>query len=101
MGYEDNPSSLFSHYLNDDAFIALPVELGIENLLPRSEVQFPVGDRHDDFVVNDQRFKVSISIVLARLVMQVILAERSQGFEPDVDILNQPALVVIDVNPPR
>ena len=68
---EDKPSWLFSHYLYKDAFIALPIEFGVENLLPRTEVEFPVSDRHDDFVVNDQRFEVSVSIVLALSLIHI------------------------------
>ncbi len=68
MNYEDKPSCLFSHDFNDDSFVALPVEFGIENLLPWAEIEFPVGDRDDDLVMNDQRFEVSVSIVFAGLV---------------------------------
>jgi len=101
MGYEDNPSQLFSHYLNDDALVPLPIEFGIENLLPGSEVQFPVRDRHDHLVVNDQRLEVRVSIVFAGLVMLVVLSEGSERLQPLVDIFHEAALVVVDVNPSR
>ena len=99
MGYEDKPNFLFSHYLNDHPFVALAVEFGIENLLPGAEVELPVGDRDDDFVVDDQRFEVGVSVVFAGLMMLVVLPEGSEGFEPLVDVFDKPALVVVDVDP--
>lgn len=52
MGYEDKPSCLFSHHFNNHPFVALAIEFGVEDLLPRAEVEPAVGDRDDDFVVN-------------------------------------------------
>src|ERR1035437_854574 len=99
MGYEDKPSWLFAHYFNDDSFVALAVEFGIENLLPGAEVKFPVGDWDDDFVVNDQRFQVRVSVVFSGLVMLIVLAEGGERFQPLVDVFDQAALVVVDVDP--
>jgi hypothetical protein len=101
MNYEDKPICLFSHDFNDDSFVALAVEFGVENLLPWAEVEFPVGDWNDDFVVNDQRFQVRVSVVFAGLVMLVVLPERRERFQPLVDVFDEPALVVIDVNSGR
>src|SRR6266446_8766977 len=98
MNYEDKPSRLFSHDFNDDSFIALAVEFGIENLLPGAEIEFPVGDRDDDLVMNDQRFEMSVSVVFSGLVMLVILPEGSERFQPLVDVFDQCALVVVDVD---
>src|SRR5713101_290743 len=95
---EDKPSSLFSHHFNDDSLVALAVEFGVENLLPWSEVEFSVGDRDDDLVVNDQRFEMSVSVVFAGLVMLVVLPEGSERFQPLVDVFDESALVVVDVN---
>src|SRR6266446_883929 len=98
MNYEDKPSCLFSHDFNDDSFVALPVEFGIENLLPGAEIEFPVGDRDDDLVMNDQRFEVRVSVVFAGLVMLVILPEGSERFQPLVDVFNESALIVVDID---
>ena len=81
-----------------DSFVALAVELGIENLLPGAEVELSVGDWDNDFVVNDQRLQVRVSVVLAGLVMLVVLAEGSQRFQPLVDVLDQAAFIVVDVD---
>src|SRR5208282_4990141 len=101
MNYEDKPAGLFSHYLNDDSLVALPIEFCIEDLLPRAEVKFAVGHRDDHFVVDDQRFKVCVSIVLSGLVMLVVLPEGSEGLQPLVDVLDQPTLVVVNINSGR
>src|ERR1700691_2434114 len=99
--YEDNPTFLFSHHFNNDSFVPLPIKLRIENLLPRTEVEPPIRDRNNNFVMHDQRFQVRVPIVLARLMMLIILPERGQRLQPGVDILDKPALVVIHINPRR
>src|ERR1019366_2425211 len=99
MGYEDKPSWLFAHYFNDDSFVALAVEFGVENLLPGAAVKFPVGDWGDAFVVNDQRFQVRVSVVFSGLVMLIVLAEGGERFQPLVDVFDEAALVVVDVDP--
>src|SRR3989440_5542993 len=98
MNYEDKPSCLFTHDFNDDSLVALAVEFGIENPLPWAKIEFSVGDRDDDLVMNDQRFEVSVSIVFAGLVMLVILPEGSDRFQPLVDVFDQAAFIVVDVD---
>ena len=78
LGYEDKPSRLFSHDFNDDSFVALPIEFGVEDLMPGTKVKLPVGDWDDDLVVNDQRFQMSVSVVFAGLVMPIVLSKGSQ-----------------------
>jgi len=96
--YEDNPSRLFSHNFDEDALVALAVEFGVKNPLPGAEIELSIGHRNDDFVVNDQRLKMRVSVVFARLVMLVIMPERSQRIQPLVDIFDQATLVVVDVD---
>jgi hypothetical protein len=96
--YQDKSNRLLSHYFYDDPLVPLPVKLGVKNLLPGSEVELPVGDWDDDFMMNKQRLEVRLSIVFASLMMLIILAKRSQRFEPLVDIFDQSALVVVDVD---
>src|SRR5216684_2120018 len=98
MNYEDKLIRLFSHDFNDYFLVALAVEFRVENLLPWAEVEFPVGDRDDDLVVNDQRFEVRVSVVFSGLVMLVVLPEGRKRFQPLVDVFDQAALVVVDVN---
>jgi len=44
---------------------------------------------------------VRIPIIFARLVMLVIGVKRSKGLEPLIDILNQPALIIVHVDAGR
>ena len=39
------------------------VELGVEDLLPRAEVQLPVGDGKDDLVMDEQALQVASPFV--------------------------------------
>ena len=45
------------------------VELGVEDRLPRPEVEPPVGDRQDDLVVDEQVLPVRVAVVLAAAVV--------------------------------
>src|SRR5579863_3555457 len=49
---------LFTHDLDDDALGSLSVELGVVDLLPRSEVQFAVGHGHNHLVMDDKALEV-------------------------------------------
>lgn len=91
-------AELFAHHFNDHSLVALAIELGIENLLPGTEVELPIRDRHDDFVMDDERFEMRVSVVFAGLMMLVVLTKWSQRLQPLVDVFDQPALVVIDIH---
>src|SRR5258707_2281042 len=67
---------LLPHYLHDHPLITLAVEFSIEDSLPRPQVEFARGDRHDHFMMNQQRLQMRVSIILAGFVMLVVLAER-------------------------
>jgi Arc/MetJ family transcription regulator len=99
--YKHKPPRLFSHYLNDDPLIALSVELGVEDLLPRTEIKLALRHWNDHFVMNDQRFQVSVSVVFSSLVMLVVLPEGSERLQPLVDVFDQAALVVVDIDSSR
>jgi len=46
------PSALLAHDFNDEALVALPVELGVEDSLPGTEVEASGGDRHNHLVMH-------------------------------------------------
>src|ERR1700686_739320 len=87
-----------SHFFYQNPVVAVPVKLGVENLLPGSEVELPVGDWDNDLMMNKQRLEVRVSIFFASLMMLIILAKRSQRFEPLVNVFDQSAFVVVDVD---
>ena len=89
---------LHPQHLDDHPLPALPIELGIENPLPGSQVQLPVGHRQRCLVMQQQRLQMRVSIVLARLVMTVIGPRRRQLLQPLADILDQPALQIVHID---
>jgi len=92
---------LFAHYLDNDAFRALPVEFRVIDLLPRPEIQLPIRHRNDHLMVNQQALQVRIAVRLAGAVMAVILAKRRQFFQPLVDVRQQSVFGVVDPNARR
>src|SRR5579863_3133270 len=87
---EPKPVSL-PHHFHDYPLIPLSIELRIENPLPRTQVELARSNRHDDFMVNQQRLQMRIPIVLAGFMMFVVFAERRQMLQPPVDVLDQSA----------
>src|SRR5260370_12935047 len=70
-----------SHHLDNDAFRALSVELGIINLLPGPEIEAPVGHRHNHLMMHHQALEMRVAIRLAGAMMPVVLAIRSQFYK--------------------
>src|SRR5271157_779467 len=60
---------LHTQHLDDHPLPAPPVELGIEDPLPSSQVQLPVGHRQRSLMVQQQRLQMRVPVVLARLVV--------------------------------
>ena len=81
---------LHSDDLHDDALFAAAVELRIEHLFPRAEIQRAAGDRNHHLMPHDRALQVRVGIVLARLVMAVGQARGRKLFQPDLEVLNQP-----------
>jgi hypothetical protein len=61
-------------HLDQHPLRAPAVELAVENLLPRAEVELAVGDRHDHLAAHDLPLVVGVAVVLARAVVVVALA---------------------------
>ena len=89
---------LFPHDLDDHTLSAPSVEFGIVDLLPRTEIQLSGGDRNDNFMMDQQALQVRVPVGFPRPVMTVVRVERGEAFEPVIDILNQPALGVVDID---
>src|SRR5207302_6170824 len=92
----DIPS--FSHNFHNHALVSLPVELRVENPLPRAQIELAPGNGYDDFMMDQQRLQVGIAVILTGLMMLVVLAKRSQMLQPLVDVFDQAALIVVDVD---
>src|SRR5689334_11096780 len=90
-----------SHDFDDDAFATLAVELGVEHLLPRAEIEPAPGDRQHYLMAHQRALQVRVGVVLAGLMMPVRQPRRREFLEPHLKILDQPALPVIDVDAGR
>src|ERR1041385_3959172 len=89
--------TLFSHDLHDDPFVTLAIKFRIENSLPGSQIKFAGCDRHDNFMMDEQRLQVRIAVVLARFMMLVILTEWGKVLKPLINVLDQTAFVVVNI----
>src|SRR5688500_19487024 len=75
--------------LHYDPLVAAPVELAVEDLLPRSEVQLPARDRYHHLPPHDLSLVMRVAVVFAGAVVVVPLRAGIVGCQP-----LQPALVV-------
>ncbi len=87
--------------LHKNSLTTTSVELAIENLLPRAEVEFPACDRHDDFSPHHLSLQMGISIIFPCIVMPVHRPLRSEPFQEIIVVLQQTGLIVIDVDTGR
>src|SRR5262245_10460803 len=90
-----------AHHLDDYTLAALAVELGVEHLLPGTEIQFAAGDRQQDLMAHDRPLQVRVGVVLARLMVLVRQARRRELLEPGLEVLDEPALPVVHVDARR
>src|SRR5215471_6376204 len=89
---------LFSDNFHQHPFAPSTVELAIENLLPRAEIEFAVGNGDHNFAPHHLSFYVRIGIVFAGIVVAILL-DRFVGryfFQPDTVIVMKAGFVVID-----
>src|SRR5882762_7772283 len=88
----------FTHYLQDDPLVPLAVKFRVEDSLPGSEIQPSFRDWDDHLVMDEQSLQMGIPVVFAGVMMLVVLSEGRKVLQPLVDVLDQPALVVVHVN---
>ena len=58
----------FPDDFDQDPFSPPPVELPVENLLPRTEIEFSIGHGHHNLSSHDQPFQVGIAILFTHIV---------------------------------
>ena len=86
-------------YLDHESLAAAAVELTVEDLLPRAEVEIAVGDGDHHFSTHDLAFVVRITVVFSRSVVMIPFGtaiKRRQPFQPPLVIFVQPVLVIVD-----
>ena len=91
---------LLADHFDQYPFAPQPVELAVEDLLPRAEIEFAVGDRDDDLPAHDLPLQVRVRVILARPVVVVLGRGRMRRelLQPDFVIVMETALVVVDEN---
>src|SRR5438034_3487285 len=89
---------LDADHFDHDALLALPIELRVEHLLPRPEIERAVRDRQDHLVTHDGALQVSIGVVLTRLVMPIVEARRGELLAPDLEVVDETVLPVVHVH---
>jgi hypothetical protein len=87
-----------SNYLDQYSLLSSAVEFAVENLFPRSEIQFAFGDRHDDFAAHDLTFEVGVSVVFAGSVVSIGAGRgvRRQFFQPQLIVVMKARFIVVD-----
>jgi hypothetical protein len=92
--------SLLSDDFHQHALPAPSVELAVENLFPRAEVQFAFGDRDDDFPAHDLTFEMGVSVVFASTVVSIRGSRlvRSEFFQPLLVIVMESRFIIVDEN---
>src|SRR5438552_6576766 len=90
--------SLVSDYLDQHSLSPSAIEFAVENLFPRTEIQFALGDCDDNFTAHDLAFEMGISVVFAGPVVAIAGGRRmrSQFLQPKFVIVMKPRFVVID-----
>jgi hypothetical protein len=68
------------HDFHNHRLVPLPIKLGIKDPLPPSQIEFAMGDRHYDLMMDQQRFKMRVAVVFTRVMMLVIFAKRRQMY---------------------
>src|SRR5262245_61151062 len=91
-------NALLAHHLHDDALSPLAIELGVEHLLPRTEIEATVGDRQHHLMTHDCAFQMCVRVVFASLVVPVVEPRRRQLLEPRLKIVNQAVLPVVHID---
>ena len=62
---------LFPDYLDQHSLFSLSIEFAVENLFPRSEIQFAFGDRDDNFTAHDLTLEMGIGVIFSGPVVSI------------------------------
>src|SRR4029077_9221775 len=85
--------------LDEHALLAPAIELAVEDLLPRTEVERAAGDGDDDLAAHDLALVVRVAVVFAGAIVVIAFRTRVEGrelLEPAGIVLVQARLVVVD-----
>ncbi len=79
---------LFTYYLYQNPLFAPAIELTVEYLFPRPEVEPAVSNRRNDLAAHDRPLQVGVSVIFSCQVVPVLLFSIwSKLFKPSAEIL--------------
>ena len=90
---------LLPDYFHQDSLGSATVELAVEDLLPRAEIEFSLRDGDHHFPAHDLSLHVTVGVVFAGSVVGVSLGRGIEGgetFQPLLVILVETRLVIVD-----
>jgi len=92
--------SLLSDHFDQDSLGSAAVELSVKDLFPGAEIEGASSDGHSHLSAHDLSLEMGIPIVLSRAVVPVLVQGLmgSQPFQPVVIVVEEPLLVVIDID---
>src|SRR5581483_11527833 len=74
----ERSTGLLTHHLHDQPLRAPAVELAIEDLLPRPQIEPAVRGRHDHLMMDEQILQVRIAVVFTAPVVAIVAWVRQQ-----------------------
>lgn len=90
---------LLADDLDQQAFLPHAVELIVEDVFPRSQVELSIRDGDNDLTPHDLSFQMGIGVVLSTIVLVLGMGLlRSELLQPDLIVVVQARLVVVDEN---
>jgi hypothetical protein len=91
-------SDSFTNDLDQHPLPSPAVKLPVEDALPRAEVETAVGHRDHHLAAHHLALQMRVGIVLARPIVPILVDRcmRRQLFEPDLVVMVQATLVVVD-----
>ena len=82
--FQSLPNNLHKYTLATTA-----IKFAVENLFPRTEIELPFGDGHNNFTAHDLSLHVRVGVVLAGTIMLVLRCGcvRREFLQPDIVIV--------------
>ena len=67
-------------------------------MFPRTEIQFPICDRDDNFAAHDLTLEMGVGVIFAGAIVLIAAGRivRSEFFQPNLIIVMQARFVVVD-----
>src|SRR3989304_6655832 len=87
---------LFADDLHHHPLAASAVELSVEDLLPRPQIESPLSHRQHHLVVDEGALEMGVAIILAGAVVLVVAAGGSQCLHPLPKVFPGALLVIVD-----